>query len=372
MLSILVLNLTVTQGLINRLIFYSNIVWAYKIILFPLEVEKNYFFKFLQVFIAWLNLDFGIEICFFVGLDAYWKTWLQFLFPIYIWAIAGVIIVTCRYSIGLTNLIGSRAVPLLATLFLLSYMKLLRTVIDATSVAVIAQYPQNTSYAVWYLDGNLRYCQHPHIYLFIMATATLVFLWLPYTLLLLFIQPLRRVSHLRLLKWINKVAPVYDAYLHPLKDKHRYWFGTLLLVRGILLVLLTVTSVAHLELNVLILLLFITSLLFFISIKNVYKRMTVRLLESTTLLNLIVLSAGTLYLWESAMWRMIFLEASIGITFAQFCVIIVWSLVKLCLSAGWRCRRNNGYDVIDENIDDDIVHERIEDPEVQPLINYIP
>ena len=28
-LSILVLNLTVTQGLINGLIFYSNIVWAY-------------------------------------------------------------------------------------------------------------------------------------------------------------------------------------------------------------------------------------------------------------------------------------------------------------------------------------------------------
>ena len=371
-LSILVLNLTVTQGLINGLIFYSNIVWAYKIILFPSEVEKNNFFTFLQVFIAWLNLDFGIETCFFVELDAYWKTWLQFLFPIYIWAIAGVIIVACRYSIRLTNLIGSRAVPLLATLFLLSYMKLLRTVTDATSVAVIAQYPQNTSYAVWYLDGNLRYCQHPHIYLFITATATLVFLWLPYTLLLLFIQPLRRVSHLRPLKWINKLAPVYDAYFSPLKDKHRYWFGTLLLVRGILLVLLTVTSVAHLELNVLILLLFITSLLFFISIKNVYKRMTVRLLESATLLNLIVLSAGTLYLWESAMWRMIFLEASIGITFAQFCVIVVWSLVKLCLSAGWRCRRNNGYDVIDENIDDDVVHERIEDPEVQPLINYIP
>ena len=93
--------------------------------------------------------------------------------------------------------------------------------------------------------------------------------------------------------------------------------------------------------------------------------MTIRLLESATLLNL---SAGTLYLWESAIWRMIFLEASIGIIFAQFCVIVVWSLIKLCL----RCRRNNGYDVIDGNIDDDIVHERIEDPEVQPLINYIP
>ena len=153
------------------------------------------------------------------------------------------------YSSRLTNLIGSRAVPLLTTLFLLSYMKLLRTLIDATSVAVITQYPQDTSYAVWYLNGNLRYCQHPHIYLFIVAIATLMFLWLPYTLLLLFIQSLRRVSHLRPLKWINKLAPVYNVYFFPLKDKHQYWFGAMLLVRRVLLVLLTVTSVDNPKLD---------------------------------------------------------------------------------------------------------------------------
>ena len=107
-------------------------------------------------------------------------------------------------------------------------------------VAVITEYPQNTTYAVWYLDGNLRFCHHPHIYLTIVAIATLVLLWLPYaTLLLLFIQPLRRVSHLRPLKWISKLAPVFDAYFSPLKDKHQYWLGIMLLVRGILMALLT-------------------------------------------------------------------------------------------------------------------------------------
>ena len=367
---ILAINLTVTQGLINGLIFYANIVWAYKIILFPSGIQENYWLVFLQVFVAWLNLDFGIESCFFVGLDAYWKTWLQFLFPFYIWAIAGVIIVACRYSSRLTNLIGSRAVPLLATLFLLSYMKLLRTTIDATSVAVIAHYPQNTSYVVWYLDGNLRYCQHPHIYLFLAAMATLVFLWLPYTLLLLFIQPLRRVSHLRPLKWINKLAPVYDAYFSLLKDKHQYWFGTMLLVRGILLVILTVTSAANPEINVLILLLTISFLVITLSVKHVYKRMTVRVLESATLLNLIVLSAGTLYQWESTKSKAILLEVSLGFSFAQFCVIVVWSLIKPCFSAGWRCRQKQTDDVIDENSDDDIIHERDEDAELEPLITH--
>ena len=107
------------------------------------------------------------------------------------------------------------------------------------------------------------------------------------------------------------------------------------------------------------------------SIKYVYKQM--RLFESTTLLNLIVLSARTLYEWESTESRLTLLIVSIGITFGQFCVITVLSLIKPCLvslSTDWRCRPNQGYDVIDENIDDDITHERIEDPELEPLMNY--
>ena len=62
---------------------------------------------------------------------------------------------------------------------------------------------------------------------------------------------------------------------------------------------------------------------------------------------------------------------SIGITFAQFCVIVVWNLIKPYLSDGWRYRRNQGHDVIDDDIDD-ITHERIEDPELEPLINDTP
>ena len=71
----------------------------------------------LKTFIAWINLDFGIEICFIIGLNAFWKTWLQFIFPFYIWSIAGLIIITCRYSTILTQFLGNRAVPILDTMF---------------------------------------------------------------------------------------------------------------------------------------------------------------------------------------------------------------------------------------------------------------
>ena len=102
------------------------------------------------------------------------------------------------------------------------------------------------------------------------------------------------------------------------------------------------------------------------------KRRAVRVLESATLLNLIVLSAGTLYKWESTESKTILLEVSAGITFAQVCIIIVLSFGEHCFksSTGWMCRRS--HNAINKIIDDDIVHERIKDPELEPLIDHAP
>ena len=84
---------------------------------------------FLSLIISWLNLDFGIKICFYNGMDRYVKEWLQFAFPFYVWAIIIVIILICQVSSKVSKLVGSNAVPVLATLLLLSYTKLLRTIV---------------------------------------------------------------------------------------------------------------------------------------------------------------------------------------------------------------------------------------------------
>ena len=57
-------NLTVTEGMINGLIFYENIVWVYRGIMLPQPTEMNVVQSFLKVFVAWINLDFGIQTCF--------------------------------------------------------------------------------------------------------------------------------------------------------------------------------------------------------------------------------------------------------------------------------------------------------------------
>ena len=118
-------NLTVTQGMINGLIFYANVLWAHQGLLFPQQTGANGVALTLmatgRTFIAWLNLDFGIQICFFNGLTAFWKTWLQYLFPFYT---AGLFFIGLRYFSKLAKLFGSRSVPTLATLLFLSYTKL--------------------------------------------------------------------------------------------------------------------------------------------------------------------------------------------------------------------------------------------------------
>ena len=93
MTALLALNTTVAVGLINGFIFYANVVAANIAVFFPLSEPS-----FPTVFVAWLNLDTGIDVCFFDGLDAYTKTWLQLGFPVYIISLVIIVIIVSKYS----------------------------------------------------------------------------------------------------------------------------------------------------------------------------------------------------------------------------------------------------------------------------------
>ena len=106
---LIVLNLTVSVGTINGLNFYANIVRANHATFFPPNTTNS----FLSWFIAWINLDLSIATCFYNGLDAYVKTWLQFVFPLYIWFLVITIIVLSHYYTLAARLSGRNAVPVL-------------------------------------------------------------------------------------------------------------------------------------------------------------------------------------------------------------------------------------------------------------------
>ena len=120
-LLLLSLKLNTTDGKINSLLFYTNIVGVNHSVFYSTSRSVMY------TFISLANLDLGIETCFYNGMDDYGQMWLQLVFPIYLIFIATLLIITSRYSTTIQRLTARRALPVLATLFLLSYTKVLLT-----------------------------------------------------------------------------------------------------------------------------------------------------------------------------------------------------------------------------------------------------
>ena len=325
-----VLNLTVSQGTINGLIFYANIVAANKSIFFP--AQHNNFLSFLSVFISWLNLDLGIETCFIKGLDGYWKTWLQFVFPFYVWLIAAAIILVSHYSTCATKIFGDKSVSVLATLLLLSYAKLLGSIITVISYTSL-EYVDNSVHAVWAFDGNIDYLSPKHIPLFLFALAIVLLLWLPYTAVLLSAPWLRTQTHRKGLRWLK---PFLDAYYGPFKDKHHYWVGVLLVVRGVLFIFFA--SFFAVENNVNLLVTVVSSIFLSGFPGSVYKTSYLTALENTFFLNLGVLAAGTLYIRLVGGSQEALVTTSVGVAFLQFIGIIAIHAYRFVIvPAGEKC-----------------------------------
>ena len=115
-------NLTVTSGIINIFIFYVNII----------NINYSMFCSNSHsvdcTLLSLMNLDLGIETCFYNGMTDFAKMWLQLAFPLYLVLIAATLIIGSRHSITIQRLTARRAIQVLATLFLLAYTKVLLTV----------------------------------------------------------------------------------------------------------------------------------------------------------------------------------------------------------------------------------------------------
>ena len=333
---LLLLNLTVSSGTISGLIFYANVLQAQNAT-FSLPHAS-----FLSVFIAWLNLDQGLETCLYNGLDSYVESWLQFLFPAYIWLIAGVVIVSSHYSTRISNLCGKNAVPVLATLFLLTYTKLLRleiTVVSYTSITYPNGHPNKT---VWLYDGNVDYLKGKHIPLFIATVLLLDLLSVPYTLSLVSIQWLFKISHYRPMFWVNKLKPFFDAYTGPYRARHRYWTGLLLLIRILLLISFSLNHSNNPSINILIIGVTSTLLLLWLFfIGGVFESKLNNCLEAFFLCNLIVTSFCTLFELYNKNASPAVIKVSTGLAFVVFVGIILYHTHKqlLLTKAGTKMKK---------------------------------
>ena len=336
---LLVCKLTVAVGTINGLIFYANIIAVNQAVFFPSR-DTNVVLDILRVFVAWLNLDLGVETCFYDGMDAYARTWLQFIFPVYIWILVCTVIILCYYKTWAVHMFGRNPVAVLATLFLLSYAKLLRTIITALSFTFL-DYPVGSEVAVWLYDGNVRYLQGKHIPLFLVAMIVLLLLFLPYTVVLSLGQWIQARSRNRLFSWINnyRVKAFLDAYHGSFKPKHRYWHGLLLVVRTCLFLIFAFNRLGNPNVNLLAICVCTIALLVLLLLigGNIYINWYLQILDISFIANTGVFAATTLYLRHTGGSQAVLVYIFVGTALATFTGMIIYHVtMQLKDSRVWR------------------------------------
>ena len=309
-----ILKLTVIKGTLSGLAFYANIVGFNTALFFPPEK-----FNILRVFIAWLNLDFGIETCFFDGMDNYSAAWLQFAFPIYVWLLAGGLIVVSHFHARIAKMLGSNQISVLATLFLLSFKKILSATIQPLG-ATFPTYPDHVEDYVWKYDGSTHYFRGKHIPLAVFALTVLFLVIIPYVFFL-FLEPW--VQKYRVCGWVNRprVKSFFDVHYAPYNKKHRYWTGLLLILRGIIFFLFTeLDNLGYFIVTVVCL--GLTAILN----TGIYKKWYIDLLETSFVVNLGALAAATSYVGNQTAQTVI-VSISVGIVAIEFIGIIVYHIL---------------------------------------------
>ena len=325
---LLFLNLTVAKGTLNGIIFYANVAYANNSTFFQFPRPN-----FISVIIAWLNLEIGLDTCFYDGMDTYWKTWFQLAFSVYLLFLIVMIIFISERSTILSNVLRRKnPVATLATLVLLSYTKLLHIIISALSSAVI-RYPDGSKKVLWLPDATLEYWSGKHIALFVTALAILL-VGILFTAVLFSWQWLLHYSHWRLLCWVKnqKLCMFIETYHAPYNFRHRYWTGLLLTVRTVLSVVTAVNvsgdPAINLIANCVLLVMVIVLKMYAQGKRSIYKSILIDVLESACIINLLTFSFFKLFFLAENSSQIFIAYLSGSIIIAKFVLVLayhIWS-----------------------------------------------
>ena len=173
-----------------------------------------------------------------------------------------------------------------------------------------------------------------HAVLVSFAILVLVFLFIPYTLLLFFAHWLQALSHWRILSWLNKIKPFIDTYHAPYKKQTRYWTGLLLFVRLFLF--------AFNALNSELIPVIITSITVILASlawthMGIYENYFNNILEAFFITNLCMLTVTTYYVQTNGLSKAGTAYLFVGLTFAAFTGIILFHVyLVLRETAVWK------------------------------------
>ena len=233
----------------------------------------------------------------------------QLVFPVLLTIIAFSIIIASHYSLRILRWTYKRSLPVLATLFLLSYTSVLRTVLTVLfSYSTIAHVPSGHQELVWSVDASVPLFGLKFTILFI--TCLVLFL-----VLLFFNTILLFTRCLAQFKLINYFKPILDAFQGSYKDRYYYWVAVHIILRSLFFALYAFQLKLRLVIATVILVPF-TSIFGYICPN---KNKLINFQELLLLINLTILHAVSYYSGNG-----IVINIMIALAFIQLCIIVIY------------------------------------------------
>ena len=218
-------NLTILQGTINGFILYSNMM----IHTWSSSFFSHYTWKPLYIVFRYLSLSLGHGLCFF---DEFSKALLHFAFPFYLLTLVTTIIICahkCNLRIFRVTFIARRAVPVLTTLMIMTFVNLSDAVLLALQYNHIYDASTGDRKVVFLFDSSLPYFRGKHLTVGLIAIICSVIYLLPLIVVTLFGDLLRRCTRSI---WLSHFIDVFHgAYRYPFG----FWLGARLLARVVLI-----------------------------------------------------------------------------------------------------------------------------------------
>ena len=347
----LALNMTIAIGTLNGILFYAHIVAANADTYFVPFKTPN----FVTVFISWLNLDIGFDVCFSASAQTevvhVSRAFLQLAFPVYVTCLVIIIIVASEYFPKFAKIIGKgNPVAVLATMILISSAKFLNTVLPSFSlmywkpalgsrnvdvrvlgtIKTVIEETSNNSTLIFKAISYLLFILVLIILSSYIFFSALVFSW----------QWLSQYQGSNtLFKWVKyqKLHHFLEPYHAPYNGKYRYWTGLLLFVRIFLHVIALLNFSLDPRVNLVSVIFFVGGILLLKGIiaKRVYKNWLIDVVETAVYFNLVAFSVFTLYILEVERSQAVVAYTSVTIIFILLLGVITFH--ALCYTRLYEC-----------------------------------
>ena len=224
------LNLTLTSGALNSIIFYAQMVYIVQYNVHVLKTQQNSLNYSVLVrgliSLINLNIDFKFPLCLYDGMTELLKSGLSLLFPIYLLTIVIVLIIISRYSVRLSNRIADSSVQVLVTVVHLSFSTLLASTLNVFTPVYIYTNTSGVPLKVWQNDGTVEYGKDGHLILMIVTGVVVGPILITYLTVLLAGRPLMKINKVR-----EYLRPIYEAIHAPYKHNKEFFFSfTIILV----------------------------------------------------------------------------------------------------------------------------------------------